>query len=84
MAHAGEGVAGPNQQVPAHRGVGRVVSGGWRRGATPSCARGSVIGLEFGGEGCVDAMRGVASSGGFPMLENPDQYAEWRYMGVEG
>jgi protein XRP2 len=40
--------------------------------------------LEFGGEGCADAMRGVASSGGFPMLENPDQYAEWRYMGVEG
>jgi protein XRP2 len=29
-------------------------------------------------------MRGVASSGGFAMLEDPDQYAEWRYMGVEG
>lgn len=46
--------------------------------------KGKAIGLEFGGEGCADAMRGVASSGGFPMLENPDQYAEWRYMGVEG
>ena len=45
---------------------------------------GRAIGLEFGGDGCADAMRGVASSGGFAMLEDPDQYAEWRYMGVEG
>ena len=50
----------------------------------PELCKGKAIGLEFGGEGCADAMRGVASSGGFPMLENPDQYAEWRYMGVEG
>ena len=31
-----------------------------------------------------EALRGVASSGGLALLDNPAHYAEWRYMGVEG
>ena len=47
-------------------------------------SEGGCVGLEFGGVGCADAMRGVASNGGFAMLTDPNHYAEWRYMGVEG
>ena len=32
----------------------------------------------------VDALRGIASSAGFAFLDDADNYAEWRYMGVEG
>jgi protein XRP2 len=32
----------------------------------------------------VEALRGIASSGGFALIDNPEQFAEWRYMGVEG
>lgn len=49
-----------------------------------SLAKGKCVGLEFGGAGCGEALRRVASSGGFAMLDNKDLYAEWRYMGVEG
>ena len=52
--------------------------------AVKALSTGKTVGLEFGGAGCTEALRGVASSGGFPLLDNPDQYAEWRYMGVEG
>ena len=45
---------------------------------------GKCVGLEFGGAGCVDALRGIASSAGFAFLDDADNYAEWRYMGVEG
>ena len=53
-------------------------------GLVKSLATGKCVGLEFGGEGCVEALRGLASSGGFAFLDNPDHYAEWRYMGVDG
>jgi len=47
-------------------------------------ARGKCVGLEFGGAGCVEAVRGVAEAAGFAALTDPSQYAEWRYKGVEG
>ena len=47
-------------------------------------ARGKCLGLEFGGAGCVDAVRAVADAAGFPTLTDPQRYAEWRYKGVEG
>ena len=47
-------------------------------------SEGGCVGLEFGGVGCADAMREMASNGGFAMLTDPNHYAEWRYMGVEG
>lgn len=61
--------------------AGGVESGG---GAVKALSKGKSVGLEFGGAGCAEALRGVASSGGFALLDNPDHYAEWRYMGVEG
>ena len=45
---------------------------------------GKCVGLEFGGEGCVEALRGIATSAGFAFLDDAENYAEWRYMGVEG
>jgi protein XRP2 len=47
-------------------------------------ARGKCVGLEFGGAGCVEAVRAVAEAAGFAALTDPGQYAEWRYKGVEG
>ncbi len=47
-------------------------------------AKGKCLGLEFGGNGCVDAVKPVAEAAGFPTLTDPHKYAEWRYKGVEG
>jgi protein XRP2 len=53
-------------------------------GMVKALAASKCVGLEFGGAGCAEALRGVASSGGFALIDSPDNYAEWRYMGVEG
>mmetsp|Transcript_5334 Transcript_5334/g.21845 ORF Transcript_5334/g.21845 Transcript_5334/m.21845 type:complete len:259 (-) Transcript_5334:1204-1980(-) len=56
----GEGVAGPNQQVPAHRGMGRVVSGGWRRGVSRRAVQGEGHRPRVRGRG----LRGCDARGG--------------------
>ena len=56
----GEGVAGPNQQVPAHRGMGRVVSGGWRRGVSRRAVQGEGHRPRVWGRG----LRGCDARGG--------------------
>jgi protein XRP2 len=47
-------------------------------------ARGKCVGLEFGGEGCAEAVRPVAEAAGFPIFVDPNLYEGWRYKGVEG
>ena len=45
---------------------------------------GKAVGLEFGGDGCAEDLRGIAASAGLVFCANMDACAEYRYMGIVG